>query len=89
MSKQQGNSPDEPETCNKSPPKKRKGKYELWQRFNPHDAKDTWFAVFRKEWRKVRSYETKELAEQNMEAMKRKWSFSGKDCWQYEIRVKE
>ena len=84
MSKQQGNSPDEPEICNKSPPKKRKGKYEVWQRADP-EMKENWFRILGGKWRRVRSYETKELAEQNMEAMKRKWS----DNWQFEVRVKE
>jgi hypothetical protein len=77
MSKQQGTDIPEVVGRNKGKSKKRHGKYQLWMR-----GKHSMFG----DWHKIRSYETKELAEQNMEMCVRKWNVL-RDSWEFEIRI--
>lgn len=85
MSKQSGNFPDEPEVPQHKQSKKKKGNYELWMRLNPK-YKDE-HNRFSLDWFKWRSYNTFDLAELNLENMRRKWN-TREDRWQFEIREK-
>lgn len=80
MSKHQGIDIPEVVERNRGKSKKRHGKYQLWMR-NKHSILGS-----SSNWHKIRSYETKELAEQNMEMCDRKWNMLG-DSWEFEIRI--
>ena len=81
MSKQQGNDMPEVVERNKGKSKKRHGKYQLWMR-----GKHSMFGMKPTDWHKIRSYETKELAEENLKACQRKWNVFS-DSWEFEIRI--
>ena len=68
------------QTTRKSKSKKRHGKYQLWMR-GKH-------AMLISQWHKIRSYETMELAEQNLQMCDRKWNAFG-DSWEFEIRIED
>jgi hypothetical protein len=85
MSKQQGTDTPEVVERNKTKSKKRHGKYELWMRTRP-DA--PWNNVLKVSWHKIRSYQTKELAEKNKNDSERKWNALG-PYWEFEVRVKD
>ena len=76
MSKQQGTDMPEVVERNKGKSKKRRGKYQLWMRGKNN----------LKNWHKIRSYETMELAEENKYACERKWNVF-RDSWEFEIRI--
>lgn len=78
MSKQQSYMPEERQVGKSG--RKRKGKYELWMRGL---TEPTWI----KDWWKVRSYETLEMAEYNKEQMNRKWNSTKNLRWEFEVRI--
>jgi len=82
LSKQQSNMPEIEET-GRTGSKKRKGKYEIWQKYNGD------MTFFKNEWHKIRSYETRELAEKNLKDFERKLNHNIKFNWLFEIREKE
>lgn len=63
--------------------KKRKGKYEIWRKFNGN------LKSLKYGWHKIRSYETRELAEKNLKDFERKFNHNDKFNWLFEIREKE
>lgn len=71
------------EERDKTGSKKRKGKYELWQKYNGN------ISFLKNEWHKIRSYETRELVEKNLKDCKRKWNHNTQFNWLFEIREKE
>lgn len=83
MSKQQGIDVPEVQERNTGMHKKRNGKFELWMKCGEETT------IFSKNWIKVRSYETKELAEKNMKDNIRKWNCTSKIKWLFEIREKQ
>lgn len=82
MSKQQGTDIPEVVERNKGKSKKRHGKYQLWMRGKSGMLGRT------VNWHKIRSYETMELAEQNLQMCDRKWNAFG-DSWEFEIRIED
>ena len=93
MSKQTGQFSSK-EIVKTSVPKKRKGPFEVWWRYKrtPEEEKyDTGFGTFL-EWRCMRKYETRELAEKNCEDNFRKWNLKNTNReygFQFEVRVNE
>ena len=81
MSKQQGTDMPGVVEHNKGKSKKRHGKYQLWMK-----RKHATYGI--KEWMKIRSYETIELAEQNLQMCDRKWNALS-DSWEFEIRIED
>lgn len=80
MSKQQSYMP-EIEERNKTGRKKRKGKYELWQKCLLKSK------IFNNEWHRIRTYESREIAEKNLKDYDRKWNYGdSKIKWLFEIR---
>lgn len=84
MSKQQG--VDVPEVMERDigKHKKRKGNYELWMKFDGDNS-----SFFNREWHRVRSYETRELAEKNMKDQTRKWNGMPQFRWLFEVRERK
>ena len=80
MSKQQGTDMPEVVERSKGKSKKRHGKYQLWMR-GKH-------AMLSSQWHKIRSYETMELAEQNLQMCYRKQNVFS-DSWEFEIRIED
>lgn len=82
MSKQQGIDVPDIQERNTGKRKKRNGNYELWMRH----TKNAMFLG--NDWHKVRSYETKEIAEKNLKDHIRKWNTIS-SSFEFEIREKE
>lgn len=74
MSKQFGEFPDTQARARTSNGSKRKGKFELWMRYGAQD------------WHRWRKYESRVLAEQNVERMKREFEILNPEI---EIRINE
>lgn len=84
MSKQQGIDVPEVVERDTGKHKKRKGVYELWMKFDGNAP-----SFFTREWHRVRSYETKEIAEKNLRDHTRKWNrIPSQFKWSFEIREK-
>lgn len=82
LSKQQSYMP-EIEERDSTGSKKRKGNFELWQKYNG----DLNLSFLKNEWHKIRSYETRELAEKNLKDFDRKWNYGNTQFkWLFEIR---
>ena len=72
------------EERNSTGAKKRKGKYELWQKCLIKNS------IFKNEWHKVRTYESKDVAEKNLKDLDRKYNFGYSELkWTFEIRESE
>lgn len=88
MSKQMGDFSQE-EIAYKSVGRKRKGEWEIWQRYDLkyfEKIKTNNIRWMRKnDWRKLRTYEKESVAIQTLESFQRKY----KDFYEYELRKTE
>lgn len=83
MSKQQGIDAPEIVERDTGKHKKRKGNYELWMKCD-----NTSPSFFSRDWHRIRTYETREIAEKNLKDHDRKWNRINSIKWSFEIREK-